>query len=114
MGPETEKIGSTSEILDRFYMERGPCCAGCDWWHFHNSLVGACHRTAPVSGIERVSMLGITGCNLPPESGHILTRRDHHCGEFADMFDWPSLPQHYLRRIKYQNRIQLQKESEGD
>lgn len=102
--PETEQIGSKREFVDRFYMKHGPCCAGCDWWHFHNALVGECHRTAPVSGIERVSMLGITGSSLPPGSGHILTRRDHHCGEFADTFDWSTLPLHYLRRIKFHDR----------
>lgn len=59
-------------------------------------------------------MLGITGSSLPPGSGHILTWRDHHCGEFADTFDWSTLPQHYLRRIKYQSRLQAQKECKGD
>ena len=28
------------EIADRFYAQHGPCCAGCDWWHRVNTLVG--------------------------------------------------------------------------
>ena len=44
-------------------------------------------------------MLGMSGCSLPLQAGHILTPRDHHCGDFEDEFDWSSLPTHYLRRI---------------
>jgi hypothetical protein len=102
--PEAPPINSSQEWVDRFYMANEACCAGCDYWERHNSLVGDCKRSAPVSGIERVSMLGINGSSLPPESGHILTRREHHCGEFKDTFDWATLPPHYLRRIGYQNR----------
>lgn len=87
------------ELLDAFYAQHGPCCAGCDWWHCINSLVGECHRSAPVSGIERVSMLGINRASILPEAGHIMTRREHHCGDFIDTFDWSSLPAAYLRRI---------------
>jgi hypothetical protein len=35
-------------IVDAFYKQHGPCCAGCDWWRWHNTLVGECMRTAPV------------------------------------------------------------------
>ena len=44
-------------------------------------------------------MLGMSGCSLLLQAGHILTLRDHHCGDFKDEFDWSSLPKHYLRRI---------------
>ncbi len=88
-----------SEIADRFYMVHGKCCAGCDWWAQVNSLVGECTRTAPVSGVERVSMLGVSAASLPLKAGHIATPRDHCCGEFSDEFDWHTLPASYLRRI---------------
>jgi hypothetical protein len=69
---------------DRFYQENGKCCAGCDWWRWHNSKVGECIKSAPVSGRERADMLGITGCSLRIPSGHVLTVRDHVCGDFKD------------------------------
>ena len=93
-------IDKPGEILDRFYTQNGPCCAGCDWWAYHNSLAGECRKSAPVSGVQRVSMLGIVyGTNYPLSAGHIMTMRDHHCGDFKDEFDWSTLPEHYLRRI---------------
>ncbi len=90
---------AVSRILDRFYVEHGPCCAGCDWWAHANSLVGECRRSRPVSGAERVDMLGIRSSSLRPSAGHILTRREHRCGEFRDEFDWTTLPAPYLRQI---------------
>lgn len=87
------------EFLDRFYFQRGPCCAGCDWWQSINSLVGDCTRNAPVSGSDRWAVLGIHGSSAPADAGHVVTRRDHVCGDFKDEFDWPSLPPHYRRRI---------------
>lgn len=86
---------------DRFYMEHGPCCAGCDWWDAGSPVAGQCLRTAPVSGAERVHMLGISSSSLAPKAGHIMTLREHHCGEFKDEFDWLSLPRDYLRRIGF-------------
>ncbi len=88
-----------SEIADRFYMNHGKCCAGCDWWAQVNSLVGECTRTVPVSGVQRVSMLNITSASLSPRAGHSLTPREHYCGEFSDQFDWLTLPAAYLKRI---------------
>ena len=41
----------------------------------------------------------MTSCSLTLGAGHVLTPRDHHCGEFKDEFDWPSLPAHYLRSV---------------
>lgn len=100
---EAPRPDSNQEWVDRFYMSHGDCCAGCDYWEHHNALVGDCKRSAPVSGVERVSMLNITRISLPPKSGHIMTRREHHCGDFKDTFDWGTLPPHYLRRIGFQD-----------
>ena len=98
-------MASRAEIIqfysDRFYMEHGPCCAGCDWWDAGSSVAGQCSRTVPVSGAERVNMLGITGSSLTPPAGHILTKRDPRCGEFKDSFDWATLQPSYLRQIGY-------------
>ena len=75
-------------FVDEFYKENGPCCAGCDWWRYHNSLVGECIKSAPVSGKERVSMLGIENTSMTPNSGHIITKRNHLCGDFIDTYEW--------------------------
>lgn len=95
------KAESIQFYSDRFYMQHGACCAGCDWWDAANPVAGQCTRTAPVAGMHRVQMLGITGMSLDPGAGHIMTPRDHSCGEFKDEFDWLSLPPDYLRRIGY-------------
>lgn len=87
------------EILDRFYFQNGPCCAGCDWWHSLSSLVGYCTRSAPAPDQERWAMIGIEGSSLPPGAGHIATLREHKCGDFKDEFDWTTLPLAYRRRI---------------
>lgn len=71
-------------LVSAFYKAHGPCCAGCDWWRFYNSMVGECIKTVPVSGIQRFAMLGITGSSLDAGAGHIATKRDHVCGEFKD------------------------------
>lgn len=92
-------INSPQEILDRLYTQTDPCCAGCDWWRHYNSLVGECRKSAPVPGAQRIAMLGAYSSSLSPEAGHIMTMRDHHCGDFADTFDWTTLPPGYLRRI---------------
>ena len=87
------------ECLDRFYLKTGPCCAGCDWWRSLNSVVGECHRSAPVSSAGRLAMLDMKSSSLAPAAGHVLTTREHVCGEFKDDFDWPSLPLWYRKRI---------------
>jgi hypothetical protein len=74
----------TQANVDAFYGSHGPCCGGCDWWRWHNSAAGECIRCAPVAGAERYGMLGITGSSLPLEAGHVMTLRDHVCGEFKD------------------------------
>lgn len=96
----------TQESVDKFYMNNGPCCSGCDWWAHINALLGECRKSAPVSGEERYSMVLLmdwTSYRLRDrKAGHILTNREHHCGDFADGFDWPSLPAPYLRRIGWE------------
>ncbi|MGR9252693.1 hypothetical protein [Rhizobium leguminosarum] len=87
------------EAIDSFYWRHGPCCAGCDWWRSISSLAGDCTRSAPVSGAERAAMLGIERSSLPLTAGHVVTNRDHHCGEFRDDFDWTTLPLSYRKRI---------------
>lgn len=95
----TADTAEQQESIDRFYWSRGACCAGCDWWKHLNSIVGECTRGQPVAEKDRWSMLGITNCSLTTGAGHIMTTREHYCGEFKDSFDWASLPVPYLRRI---------------
>ena len=87
------------EFVDRFYWSNGPCCAGCDWWRSICSSAGECTRSAPVSGDERMSMLGIYSSSHNVGAGHVITDRGHRCGEFKDEFDWSSLPLPYRKRI---------------
>lgn len=86
-------------LLDEFYHRTGPCCAGCDWWRSLNSRAGECLRTPMVASAERAVPLGITGASLNIGAGHVLTPREHVCGEFKDSFDWSTLPPGYRRRI---------------
>ena len=88
-----------SEIIDSFYIKHGPCCAGCDWWQYANSVAGQCIKSAPVTASERLSVTGISSISVHIGAGHPITFRDHYCGDFKDEFDWSSLPSHYLRRI---------------
>ena len=87
------------EAIDRFYTKRGPCCAGCDFWRYVNSVVGTCHKAAPVSGAERTGLLNITVVSFQVGAVQPFTKRDHWCGEFRDTFDWTTLSPGYLRRI---------------
>lgn len=79
-------------ILDKFADKHDPCCAGCRWWAYVNSHVGECRRSAPVSGEERIAMLGMTGCSYPVGAGHVMTPREHHCGDFASNLTSPADP----------------------
>lgn len=92
-------MASASENADRYYMAHGACCAGCDWWSQLNSVAGECRRTAPVPGEQRTAMLGMRNVSLPLVAGHVMTLREHHCGDFKDEFDWRTLSTAYLRRI---------------
>ena len=76
------------KILDDFYKKNGNCCAGCDHWRWHKSVVGDCTKSAPVSGADRVSMLGIQSNSMSIQSGHIMTERSHVCGDFIDTHKW--------------------------
>lgn len=89
----------TQERIDRFYAERGPCCAGCDHWAHLNVLVGECQAGPPVGSADRMLGLRIEGCSIPIGAVRVLTLRDYFCGAFKDEFDWQSLPAAYLRRI---------------
>ena len=90
-----------SECIDSFYWAHGPCCAGCDHWMQHNSAVGDCTKSAPASGSERIGMLGFRYHSVAPSAGHVMTKRDHKCGDFSDTFDWGSLSKEYLLRIGF-------------
>jgi hypothetical protein len=87
------------EQMDRFYFAHGPCCAGCDWWRPINSLVGECARSAPMSGKDRMAMIGIERSSLVIGAGHAITRKEHRCGDFKDEFDWSSLPLAYRKLV---------------
>lgn len=77
-------VNRKQAVIDAFYRQHGHCCAGCDHWRWHNTVAGDCNRTAPVSGAERFDMLGIRSPSIRPEAGHIMTLREHLCGEFTD------------------------------
>ena len=77
-------MSKTQSFVDKFYADNGDCCSGCDHWRFHNSVVGECIKSAPVSGYERYSMIGIKSCSMEAEAGHIMTERGHLCGDFKD------------------------------
>ncbi|MFG1331233.1 hypothetical protein V5F41_08250 [Xanthobacter autotrophicus] len=98
-------MDARQESVDAFYWRHGNCCAGCDWWKHITSMAGECMRSAPVPGHERASMIGIQSASFNIGAGHIITPRDHHCGEFVDTFDWSSLGPFYLRRIGARARI---------
>lgn len=87
------------EWLDKFYFEHGPCCAGCDWWRGLSSQAGECTKSAPVGAEQRYAMLGMHGCSMKLDAGHVLTPCSHVCGDFKDEFDWSSLPLAYLVKI---------------
>lgn len=87
------------ESVDRFYFRHGPCCAGCDWWRSISPLVGDCTKSKLVSGQERWDAIGIDKASLRLPAGHVITKRDHVCGNFKDEFDWTSLPLPYRQRV---------------
>lgn len=87
------------EILDRFYHQHGPCCAGCDWWAHLNAAAGLCTKAAPVAAHERGGPCGIHGLSFNVGAGHPVTPRDYRCGDFVDSFNWSSLSPAYRRRI---------------
>jgi hypothetical protein len=50
-------------------------------------------------------MLGLRFNGICPGAGHVLTNREHRCGDFKDSFDWQSLSPAYLRRIGYKGEV---------
>lgn len=76
--------------IDDYYFKHGPCCAGCDFWRWHNSVVGDCTKSAPVSAEQRFSMIS-PDASIHPAAGHIITPRNHKCGDFKDTFDWKKI-----------------------
>jgi hypothetical protein len=95
-------IDRRQEAIDAFYAKTGPCCAGCDWWAHMNSVAGECRKSAPVPAEHRFGMARMDRASWhshEPDAGHIVTNRDHHCGDFKDEFDWSTLAPSYLRRI---------------
>ncbi|RUR26796.1 hypothetical protein ELY33_16955 [Vreelandella andesensis] len=83
-----EKEALARKNIKEFYVKNGPCCAGCDHWDPLGASVGECTRTAPVTGIDRVSMLGWDNVTMRIDSGHIVTPREHVCGEFIETEVW--------------------------
>ncbi len=77
-------VKNTQSNIDAFYAHNGPCCAGCDWWRWYNSVVGECAKSAPVSGADKIAMLGVHGLSMPIGAGHVMTIRSHVCGDFKD------------------------------
>lgn len=73
----------SQQHVDAFYAANGPCCAGCDFWRWVNSLIGECVRFPPNRSHDAAAGLGMTGCSLSRSTAN-LTRRDHWCGEFRD------------------------------
>lgn len=91
------------QILDTYYWTHGPCCAGCDHWQSLNSIIGTCKQTPPsLPGADRAIMISIESASVAFPAGHAITKREHHCGGFADDFPWETLPLAYLKRVRFQ------------
>lgn len=92
-------MADRQEVIDRYYFQHGPCCAGCDWWRSLTSVSGECLQSKIIPGDERMSMMGIRNVSCHVPAGHAVTARDYHCGKFKDEFDWSSLPLAYRKRV---------------
>lgn len=44
-------------------------------------------------------MLGMERSSHRFGAGHVITNREHHCGDFKDEFDWATLPLTYRKQI---------------
>jgi len=75
---------TAAEIIKKFHTDNGDCCAGCDFWRFHNSVVGDCIKTSPVSSVDSLAAIGIESPSIDIGAGHVITQRDHVCGEFKN------------------------------
>lgn len=96
---KTEWEARYQERCDRFYWQRGRCCAGCDHWASDAGDFGQCMSAPPVSGQDVLKSLGIDWASYIPPPDHPYTQREHVCGAFKDDFDWSLLPDEYLQRI---------------
>ena len=77
------------DLMDRYYLAKGPCCAGCDFWRSETPRWGRCTRGAPIErGI--VFDLGGDGCHEMLLT-YPRTVRSWWCGGFRDAFDWTLL-----------------------
>lgn len=88
---------------DKFYMQNGECCSGCDHWRGIGGTIGECTNSKIISSKDRLVFLGLRNCTLDIGAGHAITRRDYVCGQFKDEFDWQSLPLSYLKKIGHKN-----------
>jgi hypothetical protein len=55
-------------------------------------------KSAPVPAGERWALIGLK-FNTWTGAGHVVTPREHKCGDFKDNFDWISLSESYLKDI---------------
>ena len=93
-------LGSNlQQNIDTIYWSHGPCCAGCDYWLSITTRVGMCRASEPMSGADRIAMLGMSSISMYVGSGHAFTLADHHCGKFKDDFDWETLPLAYRKKV---------------
>jgi hypothetical protein len=81
----------TQKFVDEFYKNNDDCCAGCDSWRFINSIIGECIKSSPVSSTERMGMIDIQSASITPCPGHVITKRDHVCGDFVDSYKWEAV-----------------------
>lgn len=86
---------------DKFYMENGNCCSGCDHWRGMGGTIGECTNSKIMPWKDIMGFLGWENCTMNGKAGHAITRRDYVCGQFKDDFNWESLPLLYLKRIGY-------------
>jgi hypothetical protein len=59
-------------------------------------------------------MLGMMSVSFNPGAGHVLTPREHVCGDFKDDFDWSALPLIYRRFIGMTTNIHNAAQSGGE
>lgn len=76
------------KLIDKFYKDNGPCCAGCDNWRWQNAVIGECTKSLIISGEEIAKMLSIESCSANLGAGQALTKRDYVCGNFIDTHEW--------------------------
>lgn len=85
-------MSATQEMMDNFYRQKGPCCAGCDHWRWVNSVAGLCTQSKIVPSKERGAMFEISSSTLNFGAGHVMTKREYVCGLFRDQAAVGSAP----------------------